>query len=87
MSRISSSAVHLIFLLQNIYFEAVGCAMLLLTSVYQFWRGAYRVGGREEKGHISTIIRINFIILFFTGLLNLTYPSWVISFKVRSILF
>lgn len=66
---------------KNICFEAVGCAMLLLTSVYQFWRGAYRVGGREDKGHISTIIRINFIILFFTGLLNLTYPSWVIPFK------
>ena len=58
-------------------------AMMLLTTVYRFWVGGYHVGGREQRGHISTILRINFLILFFTGLVDLTFPSWVIPFKVR----
>ena len=71
-----------VLFLQNVYFDSLGFAMLLVTSVYQFWRGGYRVGGREQKGHISTVLRLNFLTLFFTGLVNLAYPSWVIPFKV-----
>lgn len=63
--------------------EAVG--LMFLTTVYHFWRGEYRVGGREQKGHVSTVLRVIFLIALVTGLEQLAFPTWVISFKVGRI--
>ncbi|XP_053375163.1 uncharacterized protein LOC128547216 [Mercenaria mercenaria] len=92
-SRLISSLLVLIFLTysyfqhgskfpeKTLYFDMLAYTMLLLTTVYQFWRGEYRVGGREQKGNVSTLLRILFFIMFMSGLVDMTFPSWVIPFK------
>lgn len=92
-SRLISSLLLLTFLVysyfqntkrftdKTLYFDMLAYALMLLTSVYQFWRGEYRVGGREQKGNINTLLRIIFFIMFMSGLLDMTFPSWVLPFK------
>ncbi|KAL4223988.1 hypothetical protein ACF0H5_017447 [Mactra antiquata] len=66
---------------KTMYFEMVGFGMLLCTTVYQMWRGEYRVGGREAKGNISMLCRVMFLVIFIGGLLELAFPSFCFSFK------
>ncbi|KAH3884363.1 uncharacterized protein LOC127837121 [Dreissena polymorpha] len=63
---------------KTVYFDLSAFMLLLVASVYQFWRGGYRVGGREQKGHVSTVLRIIFLMDFSFGILHLAFPSWVI---------
>jgi hypothetical protein len=65
------------------YFDMLAYGMLLMTTVYQFWRGEYRVGGREQKGNLSMLFRMMFLLMFMAGLCDMTFPSWVIPFKVN----
>jgi len=74
-------------LLQTVYFDIEAIGLLCLTSVYHFWRGEYRVGGREQKGHVSLILRVIFLIALLTGLQQLAFPTWVIPFKVNHIFY
>lgn len=66
---------------KTLYFDILAFTLLLLTTVFQFWRGEYKVGGREQKGNVSTILRVIFLIMFLTGILNMTFPTWVMPVK------
>ncbi|XP_060585503.1 uncharacterized protein LOC132741367 [Ruditapes philippinarum] len=92
-SRLISSLLLLTFLIytyfqqdsklteKTMYFDMLAYGMLLMTTVYQFWRGEYRVGGREQKGNLSMLFRMMFLLMFMAGLCDMTFPSWVIPFK------
>ncbi|WAR03090.1 hypothetical protein MAR_009648 [Mya arenaria] len=70
----------------TLYFDFEAFGLLFLSSVYQFWRAGYRIGGREQKGNVSTVLRILFLICFTSGILNLTFPNWVIPLKKLDVL-
>ncbi|XP_052799611.1 uncharacterized protein LOC128231170 isoform X2 [Mya arenaria] len=71
---------------KTLYFDFEAFGLLFLSSVYQFWRAGYRIGGREQKGNVSTVLRILFLICFTSGILNLTFPNWVIPLKKLDVL-
>ncbi|KAL3858151.1 hypothetical protein ACJMK2_012758 [Sinanodonta woodiana] len=66
---------------KNLWFDLLGFLFLLGNTICYLVRGRYAVGGREQKGPVSIVLRIYFLILFFTGLCCMAFPKVMIPFK------
>lgn len=66
---------------KTLMFDLLAFVMLVLTTVYQFTRGTYKVGNGEQKGAVSNILRLIFLIYFTGGIAQMTFPSWIFFIK------
>ncbi|KAK3581910.1 hypothetical protein CHS0354_005517 [Potamilus streckersoni] len=66
---------------KNVWFDLLGFLLLLGNTICYLVRGRYAVGGREQKGPVSIVLRIYFLILFFSGLCCMAFPKVMMPFK------
>ncbi|XP_033748755.1 uncharacterized protein LOC117333529 [Pecten maximus] len=58
----------------------VGC--IWVSNVIQLMRTKPSVGRREQKGPVSVILRLDFLILFLVGLGGMAFPKQALSFII-----
>lgn len=64
---------------RNLWFFVLCMVCIWLSNVVQLVRSRPSVGRREQKGPVSVIFRIEFLLMFVTGLAAMAFPKMTIA--------